>query len=45
MGLNINIGRFKKGKRNSITDVEGVAVGHVTLTGDGKKHWRHCNHS
>lgn len=27
----INIGRFKKGKRNLITDVEGVKVGHVTL--------------
>lgn len=27
----INIGTIKKGKRNSITDVEGVKVGHVTL--------------
>lgn len=35
MGLNkdsgINIGKIKKGKRNLITDVEGVQVGHVTL--------------
>lgn len=36
MGLSINIGRFKKGKKNSITDVEGVAVGHVTLNGEGQ---------
>lgn len=39
MGLNkdcnINIGSIKKGKRNLITDVEGVKVGHVTLN-DGK---------
>jgi D-aminopeptidase len=27
----INIGNIKKGKRNLITDVEGVRVGHVTL--------------
>lgn len=35
MGLNkdsgINIGKIKKGKKNLITDVEGVKVGHVTL--------------
>lgn len=31
----INIGKMETGKRNSITDVEGVAVGHVTLK-DGK---------
>jgi D-aminopeptidase len=31
----ISIGKMKKGKRNLITDVEGVKVGHVTLN-DGK---------
>lgn len=35
MGLNndsnINIGNMKKGRRNLITDVEGIKVGHVTL--------------
>lgn len=31
----INIGKIKKGKRNLITDVEGIKVGHVTLN-DGK---------
>lgn len=34
-GLNISIGSLKKGKRNLITDVKGVKVGHVTLN-DGK---------
>lgn len=29
--FNIQIGRMKKGKRNLITDVEGVRVGHCTL--------------
>ncbi|RDY27018.1 S58 family peptidase [Romboutsia weinsteinii] len=29
--FNINIGKLKKGKRNLITDVDGVKVGHVTL--------------
>ena len=28
---NINLGKIKKGKRNLITDVPGVKVGHVTL--------------
>lgn len=32
---NIRIGSLEKGKRNLITDVPGVTVGHVTL-GDGK---------
>ena len=31
----INIGKINKGKRNLISDVEGVRVGHVTLN-DGK---------
>lgn len=39
MGLSndsgINLGEIKKGKRNLITDVEGVTVGHVTLN-DGQ---------
>ncbi len=30
-GLDIAIGSLKKGKRNLITDVKGVKVGHVTL--------------
>ncbi len=41
MGLNkdsgINIGKIKKGKRNLITDVEGIKVGHVTLSDGGIK--------
>lgn len=41
MGLNkdsgINIGKIKKGKRNLITDVEGVKVGHTTLNNDSIK--------
>ena len=32
MGLKRQIGKFKKGKRNSITDVDGVKVGHCTLS-------------
>lgn len=35
--LNINIGSLKKGKKNLITDVEGVMVGHVTLDKDNIK--------
>ncbi|EKN71652.1 peptidase S58 DmpA [Neobacillus bataviensis LMG 21833] len=38
--LGITIGRFKTGKYNSITDIQGVKVGHVTLsheTDDGRK--------
>lgn len=31
----INIGKMNRGKRNSITDVHGVKIGHVTLD-DGK---------
>ena len=35
MGINfdsdINLGRIKKGRKNLITDVPGVKVGHVTL--------------
>lgn len=31
--LGITIGRFAPGERNAITDVEGVRVGHTTLTG------------
>ncbi len=31
------IGDIKKGKRNSITDVEGVKVGHVTISNDKAK--------
>ncbi|WP_300408604.1 P1 family peptidase [Lagierella sp.] len=37
MGLKKQIGKFKKGSKNSITDVKGVKVGHTTLTGDGKE--------
>lgn len=33
----IEIGRFRTGKNNSITDVEGVKVGHKTLDYDGVK--------
>lgn len=33
----IEIGRFPRGKNNSITDVEGVKVGHKTLDYDGAK--------
>ncbi|GAE37376.1 L-aminopeptidase/D-esterase [Halalkalibacter akibai JCM 9157] len=32
--LGIQIGKFKAGERNSITDVPGVKVGHKTLTYD-----------
>lgn len=35
--LGLPLGRFKPGKHNAITDVEGVLVGHTTLvSGDGK---------
>jgi D-aminopeptidase len=34
---NINIGKFKKGKNNLITDVNGVKVGHVTLDSEDIK--------
>lgn len=34
---NLEIGNFKKGKRNSITDVKGVKVGHVTYDEGDKK--------
>ena len=34
---NLEIGNFKKGKRNSITDVQGVKVGHVTYDDGDKK--------
>lgn len=34
--LGIEIGRFETGKTNSITDVEGVLVGHRTLSFDGE---------
>ncbi|MEG2787008.1 MAG: P1 family peptidase [Romboutsia sp.] len=41
MGINnqygINIGEFKKGKNNLITDVDGVKVGHATLDTGGIK--------
>ena len=33
--LGIEIGRFAPGKRNGITDVPGVGVGHVGVEGDG----------
>lgn len=35
MGISKQIGPHPKGKKNSITDVPGVKVGHVTLSGDG----------
>ena len=34
MGIDISFGSLKKGKRNLITDVPGVKVGHVTLSDD-----------
>lgn len=33
----ITIGRFETGARNAITDVEGVTVGHVTLSDNDKQ--------
>ncbi len=35
MGLEFKFGDFKKGKRNLITDVKGIKVGHVTITRNG----------
>lgn len=32
----IRIGRFAPGERNTICDVEGVSVGHVTLSEEAK---------
>ena len=32
----IKIGKFKKGKNNSITDIDGVKVGHITYD-DGER--------
>ena len=29
--LGLSLGRFKPGKHNAITDVEGVLVGHSTI--------------
>lgn len=34
MGTDLNIGFAKKGKRNLISDVGGVTVGHVTIKGE-----------
>ncbi|THG90285.1 hypothetical protein AJ85_11810 [Alkalihalobacillus alcalophilus ATCC 27647 = CGMCC 1.3604] len=33
----IKIGQLEPGYRNAITDVEGVSVGHVTLSNDNKQ--------
>ena len=34
---NLKIGSFKKGNRNSITDVKGIKVGHITYDDKDKK--------